>query len=191
MKEMDNQQQKLKGPEVKEEKPIDDNAKTVVDNRKETYGEKYNEHLLEQYILYVGGADKISDRRSQMNVFYVSLLSALIALISFVFTTDTSWFYLTMLFSVSILGVSLCTIWRYNIRSYAQLNTGKFAVIHEMEKLLPYSCYAREWVFLGEGKDEKKYKPFTEIETFVPIVLAFPYFLLMVYSLYHLYGLIW
>ena len=49
---------------------------------KQEYGEKYDEHLLEQYKLYVEMTDQVSTRRAHTNRFYVSLLSGLLALFS-------------------------------------------------------------------------------------------------------------
>jgi len=88
--------------------------------------------------------------------------------------------------AIGILGIALCFVWIVNIRSYSQLNTGKFTVIHDMEKQLPYPCYDREWEILGKGADRRKYFQLTRIEQFVPLLLAIPYVLLLVYSLYTL-----
>jgi hypothetical protein len=89
---------------------------------------------------------------------------------------------------VSILGLVLCIVWKININSYGQLNTGKFKVIHEMEAQLPFACYDREWEFLGAGQDSKKYLQLTKVEQYVPYLLAIPYLLLLVYALYGLYA---
>ncbi len=48
---------------------------------KDHYGDNYQAHLLEQYKLYVDITDKISARRNQVNSFYISLLSGLLAFI--------------------------------------------------------------------------------------------------------------
>ena len=52
--------------------------------KKEEYGEKFHEHLLEQYKLYVEMADRVGTRRAQTNRFYISLLSGLLAVLSIV-----------------------------------------------------------------------------------------------------------
>jgi hypothetical protein len=44
----------------------------------------------------------------------------------------------------------------------------------------------REWQILGAGEERKKYLQLTHVEQFVPFVLAVPYLLLFVYSLYML-----
>jgi hypothetical protein len=48
------------------------------------YGEKFPEHLLEQYKMYVQMADNISARRADSNQFYVKVLSALQAVVTVV-----------------------------------------------------------------------------------------------------------
>jgi len=150
---------------------------------KNKYGEKFNEHLLEQYKLYVEMADKISERRMQTNKFYISLLSGLLALLSILVSVGK--LNQTLIFAlVSILGIALCVLWYINIRSYRCLNSGKFKVIHEIEQELPFRCYDREWEILGRGKKVKKYLQLTRVEQYVPFILAIPYLLFFIYSLW-------
>ncbi len=141
------------------------------------------EIILEQYKLYVEMADRISSRRAQTNRFYISLLSALLGLVSFIVGTRTLGNYDFIVFlAASVLGVALNVLWFLNIHAYKQLNSGKFKVIHEMEQRLPFACYDREWEILDEGRSVKKYLKLTVVEKFVPLLLAIPYVLLFVYS---------
>ena len=48
-------------------------------NRKSDYEGDYHPHLLEQYKLAIQGAERISDRRTHANNFFLSINSALIA----------------------------------------------------------------------------------------------------------------
>lgn len=144
--------------------------------------EKKIEFLLEQYKLYVAMADNVSARRTQANAFYITVLSGLLAVLSLAFEKIPSEGQNFAILSVAVLGIILCYIWFVNIRSYRQLNSGKFAVIHEMELQLPYPCYDREWEILGEGKQAGKYLQLTRIEQYIPLLLAIPYLLLFVYS---------
>jgi len=151
----------------------------------EKYGDKFQDHLIEQYKLYVEMADRVSARRAQTNRFYISLLSVLLALLSIVVTREVFNGILSVIFvAVGILGIALCFLWYVNIRAYRQLNSGKFKVIHEMEQRLPFPAYEREWEILGKGKESKKYLKLTRIEQYVPFALAIPYLLLLAYSLY-------
>lgn len=149
---------------------------------KSEYGEKFNEHLLEQYKLYVEMADKVSERRMQTNKFYISLLSALFALFSILASLGGLEQYLIFII-ISPLGIVLCILWYINIRSYRQLNSGKFKVIHEMEQFLPFFCYDKEWKVLGKEKEKNQYLQFTKIERYIPIILAIPYIILFLYTL--------
>ena len=46
--------------------------KTLHGASQEKYGDKYNDHLLSQYLQYLGMADKISDRRSYALIGYLA-----------------------------------------------------------------------------------------------------------------------
>ena len=152
---------------------------------KEEYGEKFRDHLIEQYKLYVEMADRISIRRARTNKFYISLLSGLLLLLSIVVERDIfTGFYNVVFMAFAIFGLLLCFLWYININSYRQLNSGKFRVIHEMEQHLPFPCYDREWEILEGGKDRKKYFQLTRVEQYVPFALSISYLFLLAYSLY-------
>lgn len=134
----------------------------------EEYGRDYKSHLLEQYKLFVEMADRISARRQSANSFFLSVNTAIIALVgytSFGNQTDDSYYWL-----VSLAGMALCFMWYRLIRSYKDLNTAKFAVIHQMEAELPVSPYDSEWDKLERGNNSKVYLPFTHIELYIPWV---------------------
>jgi hypothetical protein len=148
--------------------------------------DKKIELLLEQYKLYVEMTDNASARRTQTNTFYITALAGLLAVLSLAMEKIPTDEQYVVLFAAALLGIILCYIWFVNIRSYRQLNFGKFSVIHEMEQQLPYPCYAREWEILGKGEQTKKYVEQTRIERYVPVLLATPYILLLTYSLNNL-----
>ena len=85
----------------------------------------------------------------------------------------------------SIVGILLCIIWFSLIRSYKSLNSGKFKVIIEIEKLLgDYHPYDREWDLLGRGEDKKLYSLLTYVESKIPLIFAFLYvFFIVLYFL--------
>lgn len=132
---------------------------------KERYGDKFHDHLVEQYKLYVEMADRISARRAQAHRFYISVLSALLAVLSLLINRSmVSIFQQVIVLAIALLGLAPCFLWYVTINSYRQLNSGKFKVIHEMEHHLPFTCYDREWEILGRGKERKKYVRLTRIE---------------------------
>ena len=131
------------------------------------YGQNYKPHLLEQYKVYVEMADRISARRQTANSFFLSVNTAIIALIAYVnFGSDKTDFY----WLVSLAGMILCYMWYRLIRSYKGLNTAKFKVVHEMEQKLPFAPYDIEWDKAGRGENPKLYLPFTHTEMIIPWV---------------------
>jgi len=151
------------------------------------YGDDYKAHLVEQYKVYAEMADRISQRREHSNRFYSSLLIGVITIISVVnkiagLQPDTC-FSSFILISVAVAGILLCVIWYINIRSYRQLNSGKYKVIHEMEEQLPFPLFKKEWEYLRPSNGRKKYFQLTRIEQFVPLIFIVPYLILLIYAL--------
>jgi hypothetical protein len=163
----------------------DDNKQLrVFQVTKEDYGEKYKDHSLEQYKLFVEMADRVSSRRGSANTFFLTidtfLLSIFGTLISSTQAIGTFHSIGVIVFGIS--GFAFSLSWMYIVKSYRQLNIGKFKVIHEIEKSLPLGIYNAEWKALGEGKDSELYLPLTQIEIKIPLVFALMYIILLLYS---------
>ena len=96
---------------------------------KEDYGSEYKEHLFEQYKLYVESIDNISDRRQNANNYFITINTVLISLLGFSFESNFlssgEWVRIV----VAVVGTVICIIFWFLIRSYKQLNTGKFHVL--------------------------------------------------------------
>jgi hypothetical protein len=154
------------------------------------YGEEqYQNHLLEQYKLYVQMADKISERRQSANSFFLTVNTALIAFLGLVASPDVGGDTglvasppLPWVLVVSAAGVVLCYSWYRLVRSYKDLNTAKFKVVHAIESRLPASPYDAEWEAVGRGEDPKLYLPFTHVEIWIPWVFAALYILLAIWN---------
>ena len=120
----------------------------------EAYGDKYPDHLLEQYKLYVEMADRISQRRDQSNRFYVTIVSALAAIVvviaRFGIPADGDNGALSHIgfLAIGLFGLALSIVWFFNIRSYRALNSAKFVIINKIEKQLPFAGYTEEWNIL-------------------------------------------
>lgn len=149
----------------------------------EEYGEKYRDHYLEIYKIYLKMADKISERRQSANSFFLTINTAIVGLVSYLQIGQTekagSIFYLV----IGVAGMIICYSWYRLILSYKHINSGKFKVLHLIEQNLPLAPYDTEWEMLGRGEDSKKYLPFTHIEIFVPWVF------LGLHAFVFLYGL--
>jgi len=145
---------------------------------KKSYGKSYNEHLFEQYKLYVESAERISDRRQNANNYFLAINTAFISLLGFSFEVKGLEVVEGLRPILALTGIFICIIFWYLIRSYKQMNTGKFKVIHEIENHLPLSIYRCEWQALGEGKNKNLYYPFSHIESLVPWAFGIIYFML-------------
>ena len=146
---------------------------------REEYSPEYFTHILEQYKLYVGMADRISQRRQMAHAFFIAVNTALVALLGLASPDelelpDSLWFP-----AVGIAGVILSFTWYRLIRSYRDLNSGKFKVIFQIERQLPIRPYEAEWEILGRGQDPSLYRPFTRIESLIPWVFMLLYVMLI------------
>ena len=145
---------------------------------KDEYGDKYQDHLIEQYKTYLEMADRISSRRQSANSFFVTLNTTIIALVSYVNFGDkraTAFYWL-----ISIAGMTISYMWYRLIRSYKDLNSAKFKVVHKIEAKLPISPYDAEWEAVDRGENPKLYLPFTHIEIYIPwVFFAVHYFVFL------------
>jgi hypothetical protein len=135
------------------------------------YGDRFRDHTLEIYKIYLEMADRISARRQTANSFFLTINTALIGFLGYTqigaAESPTAW---TFVFGGA--GVALCYLWYRIILSYKQLNSAKFKVIHEIEKSLPLRPYYAEWESVGRGNDPKLYRPFTRVEIIIPWLFA-------------------
>lgn len=130
------------------------------------HNEKWYSHLLDQYKLYVEMADRISQRRTTANSYFLSVNSAILAFVGYLTSKDSSEF----LWLLAVAGGTLTLLWYSIIVSYRNLNTAKWGVVHEIEKRLPISPYDAEWEAVKRGTDSKLYRPISHIEAGVPWV---------------------
>ena len=138
--------------------------------------EKYQSAILEQYKMYVEMADRVSSRRGLTNTFFLTLNTLVFTLFG-VFWKDRPGKISTLaLVPLLIAALVQCATWWFTVRSYRQLNTGKFKVIGLLEERLPASPYwSAEWQALKQGKDPRVYLPLTYAEQVVPALFAVIY----------------
>ena len=143
----------------------------------QTYGDKYQEHFIEQYKMYVEMADRISARRIQANSFFLGINTTLIAAGGALYRKKYSAPpEIVLIVIVAIL--TLCYTWWCSIKSYGQLNSVKFKIITLLEKHLPSAPYSMEWTMLDEGKNPMVYYPLTTIERLIPFLFAILFIIL-------------
>ena len=122
--------------------------------------------LLDIYKLAVEMADRISARRAIASSYFITAQSALVALVAVV--SKDRW-------ALAAPGLVLAATWWLLLRSYRRLNTEKYKVIQEMEKLLPASPFQDEWDALkpqGGGRWRDRYVELGILERVVPAVFA-------------------
>ncbi|MCY4413147.1 MAG: hypothetical protein OXC27_22020 [Caldilineaceae bacterium] len=135
---------------------------------KETYGDSFRTDLLEQYKLYVQSAENVSARRVASSSYLLTLNTALVALYGLQSASfGANWWTLL----VPIAGILISWLWGRIIKSHADLNRVKFALIHEMEQHLPAAMYKCEWR-LAEGGKGKAYRAVTTRERWIPGLFA-------------------
>jgi len=133
--------------------------------------------FLDLYKLTVEMADRISARRSTANSFFLTINSALIAVIGFVrpvtekagASADETGIILT-----GVAGLVLAVTWWGLLRSYRRLNAAKFAIVREMETELAAAPFTREWAHLTEARARpwQRYIEFGTFERVVPLIFA-------------------
>ena len=142
-------------------------------NEKSEHDVEYDKRLFEQYRLYVELTDRVSQRRSIANSFFITANATLI--------TVASWFkdyFGDYMFLVSTTGILLSLFWFFCIKSYGQLNSGRFKIICEIERMLPLNLFSYEWELLGRGKSRKKYWPLARVERTVALLFITLYIVL-------------
>jgi 5'-nucleotidase len=148
------------------------------------YGQKYGQDLFEQYKLYVEMADKVSERRSTANIFFLTANMLLIFIYGAIAGKDllsdsiSAWFFL---FALS--GLAFSITWFYIVQSYRRLNSAKLKVLHEIEKNLPLALYKAEWTALGEGRDPNRHRSLTVVEKYAPLIFISIYILILFLSM--------
>lgn len=140
-----------------------------------SYNDKdlFREHLLSQWITANEMTAAISQQRSNMNNLYMSILTMLIgsALFSERFVNDNMTIRLLVYIAISIIGVSICTIWRKQIENYKNLNAAKFEVIKELESELPANILYYEWLITEKNcQNKNKRSNFTDQEKELTII---------------------
>jgi len=137
--------------------------------------------FFEQYKLAVEMTDRISARREGANKIFLSANSIILAFLAM--QTIFSGIHIF----ISLLGILLSFVWTAIIKNYRSLNSAKYAVIIEMEEMLPWKIYKNEWDKLKEGTDKKVYAKLTVVERRLPWFFLLFYVFLLIYVLIKLF----
>jgi hypothetical protein len=143
------------------------------------YGKEFNDHLLEQYKIYVQSAQDVSERRLAAGNYLLTINSSLVTLFGVVLSSFGNHRWNVV---IPITGILACIVWHSLVESYKTLNTAKFAVIHQLENYLPVALFRYEWHVCDYGKT-KKYVPLTHLERYIPWLFGTFYVALACYAL--------
>lgn len=124
---------------------------------------------VELYKLMVASSESLVARRQGVNTFFLTINGAILTAAGLLIGNQSDPQLQAVGLSIlTITGAILALAWRSLIRSFGQLNTGKFAVINRIEAILPASVYLAEWQALDQGRNPKKYRTFTSREVWTP-----------------------
>lgn len=164
-------------------------------HRSSTYG-LFNERMnfqvadsddvyLEQYKLFVQTSEELVKRRQNVNSFYMSIHSALLAFMGAMFALEIDLTFLQCFGIVlCVAGITMSYSWWNMLVSYGQLNSAKMKIIGMLEAHLPLSLYDAEWRVLDDPMSKKRYKSFTQKESAIPWCFMCLYIILFVILLY-------
>ena len=139
---------------------------------KEAFAGDYESAVLEQWKTCISEANGISEKRNNANNIFITLNTALFAVITFALD------YKSIL--LSAIGIAICILWIYTINSYKKLNSVKYEIINEMELKLPLAPFTSEWDRLN---NRYEYVRLTKIEKFIPWMFIILYSISILYPI--------
>lgn len=144
--------------------------------------------LLEQYKVFLQTSEDLVSRRQNVNNFYISINSALMATFGIIWALDILPIY--MFFTgllMSMVGIILSLSWIKLLAAYGDLNSSKMKIISYIEKQLPASLYDAEWAALSDKLNKRKYVSFTNSEKRVPVLFIVIYICISICGLAFLF----
>ncbi len=150
--------------------------------------------ILEIYKTAVEMADRVSARRAGANTFFVTVITALAAVVGIVSSArkppphgNVPTFDAFGLVTTAFAGIVLAFVWWMLLRYYRRLSRAKWKVINELETRLPAQPFTDEWKHLHPDEptsDEElaklpwrrrvhlrsQHREATVVEQFVPFV---------------------
>ncbi|MGY1632940.1 hypothetical protein ACI784_14655 [Geodermatophilus sp. SYSU D01186] len=130
--------------------------------------------MLDLYKLGAELADRVSARRATANSFFLTVQTTLIAVVGLIAPDLTQQSVWTGAVATAG-GVLLSVTWWLSLRSYRELNSAKFEVLHAVEADLPVRLFKDEWDLLEARPSswrKPRYSELGRIERLVPWVFA-------------------
>ena len=101
--------------------------------------------LLDQYRIMIETSEKLMERRQAVGNLYTTICTALLAFIGASFGFGNLLVSAFASFISGLIIVVLCFNWRSSLNAHELNNTGKFAVINQIEKYLPADMFECEY----------------------------------------------
>ena len=120
--------------------------------------ENSKSELLEIYKLHAELADRVSQRREAANRLHIGILSGLGLAASIFIEAGITESVNFVFLAVGILGSVISASWWVVIRSYRQLNAGKFKALDELENEIAFPFFRREWEILCGYNRKAEYR---------------------------------
>lgn len=153
----------------------------LIGQAQETYGGNYQNHLIEQYKIYVELADRVSQRRiNARNTFFAITNTILLSGFGILASLNIEGLNSQMMILIGIFGILYTISWRNTILSYRQLNMAKFRIIYEIEKHLPLRLFKAEWAIMVEMGKASRYSLVLNVEQWAPIVFLIIYCIIVI-----------
>jgi hypothetical protein len=147
----------------------------TVHNLPSNYGEKFTDHLIEQYKVFRGKVvDIINDRNTQTKFLFTVLTAILAGPVIYLRTLPQKGDQFSLLLTVlmlafSIGGVVICRFWILWNKSYKYALKAAYRVLQDIEKYLPAQPFTVEEGYRDELADGD-YKKTADFLIMMPII---------------------
>lgn len=133
---------------------------------------EYQKNIFDQYIMFAEIADRVTERRNQMNAFFITINVVLVTIIGFFYEQEVGFSRKPFTFLVLLAALALCVLWSSMLISYRKLSKSKYRIItEEYEPKLPSKPFTSEWQLCKQYKRPE----FTLIEFFIPYIFGLIY----------------
>lgn len=136
--------------------------------------------IMDQYKMFQKTSEDLVVRRQNLNSFYLTVNSALIALVGTFLGLISYPLNLYVIFFMCIVGLILDVSWIGVLNAYGTLNSAKMKLINLIEEQLPVALYDMEWQIMSDKLNSRKYISFTDSEKRIPKLFMITYLTILV-----------
>ncbi len=138
---------------------------------------------IEQYKAKLTDLGNIGSRQASTTTYYVSIVSALVAVFAFK-DRPLADIDITVLLTICVAGCLVSCLWFFSLTFFRSLFRAKLEVLEEMEETLPFQTFKREF----ESMKKSGNASWLWIERLVPAVFALFFLSLLVARLLSYFG---